>query len=121
MNIEGLRLLLVEDEAIIGFALEDLLSAHGARTTLVANIASARQRLAQDRFDAAIVDVNLNGEFSYPLADEIRATGCPMVFATGYGYVTHPDHLIDTPTVEKPYSLDALLAALSRAMRDHAR
>lgn len=116
MNIEGMRLLLVEDEAIIGFALDDMLAEHGAVTTLVPSVEAGRRSLAAGTYDAAIVDVNLNGEYSYPLAAEIIAAGCPVVFATGYGDVTHPADFAATPTVEKPYSLASLVNALETAI-----
>ncbi|QZH76455.1 MAG: response regulator [Erythrobacter sp.] len=112
MTLQDKRILLVEDEIIIGFALDDMLSGEGARTTLASSKADAEQALGETRFDMAIIDVNLHGDVSYPLADMLADRGCPFIFATGYGSVTHPPRFAGVPTVNKPYDLTAILRAL---------
>lgn len=114
MKLQDKTVLLVEDEPIIGFALEDMIGEQGAQSVLVSSVEAGRDAIAEKRFDLAIVDVNLNGEYSYSLADMLVETGCPFLFATGYGSVTHPDRFADTPTVGKPYDLDAILQAVGR-------
>lgn len=114
MKLQDKSVLLVEDEPIIGFALEDMIDEQGARSVLVSSVEAGTDAIAKERFDLAIVDVNLNGEYSYPLADMLLETRCPFIFATGYGSVTHPDRFADTPTVGKPYDLDAILEAIDR-------
>ena len=57
MNLAGKRVLLVEDEVIIGFALDDMISDEGAQTTLVASRADAERALAETDYDLAIIDV----------------------------------------------------------------
>ncbi|QWC56022.1 response regulator [Erythrobacter sp. 3-20A1M] len=111
MNLAGKRVLLVEDEVIIGFALDDMISDEGAQTTLVASRADAERALAETDYDLAIIDVNLNGDLSYPLADVLTEKGCPFIFATGYGNVTHPDRFAKVPTVGKPYNLATIMQA----------
>ena len=64
--------------------------------------------------DLAILDVNLNGEETYPLADSLAARAIPFIFATGYGEgIMIPDRFTSIPIVSKPYDGVALRAALS--------
>ena len=114
MNIAGSEVLLVEDEIIIGFALDDLVSDLGAHTTLVTTMENAMSTLAVRKFDLAILDVNLHGELTYPLADLLLEQGCLFIFATGYGAVAHPDRFANVPTVSKPYNSTEILAALKQ-------
>ncbi len=114
--LAGKNVLLVEDEVIIGFALDDMISDQGATTTLVSSRADAETALEGTQFDFAIVDVNLNGDLSYPLADILHARGCPFIFATGYGSVTHPERFAEVATVGKPYSLASILDAVETTL-----
>ena len=107
------NVLLVEDEPIIGFALEQMIEDEGARTYFVSTVAEGRQILAKERIDFAILDVNLNGEMSYPLAEDLADRNCPFLFATGYGSVTHPQRFANTPTITKPYNIRDIRDALS--------
>ena len=54
--------------------------------------------------DIAVLDVNLSGETSFPIADALRRKGVPFVFATGYGEsIAVPGHYADVPVVPKPW------------------
>jgi two-component SAPR family response regulator len=68
-------------------------------------------------FDAAIVDVNLGGQFVYPVADELVARGVPFVFLTGYAKTTLPERLQACPHLLKPYNPVILERELMRLMR----
>ena len=62
-----------------------------------------------------MLDVNLSGETSFPIADALRRKGVPFVFATGYGEsIAVPGHYADVPVVPKPYDEKALRLALAR-------
>lgn len=112
--LEGRRALILEDEPIIAFALEDMLESMGCASVLVAaRIDEAHALLAGSDVDIAILDVNIHGERSYPVADELVDRGVPFVFATGYGDMEHPDRYRGIPTVTKPYSVEQLRKALS--------
>ena len=110
------RVLIVEDEVLIGMVLEDILDMLGC--TVAGNAVSFAEatamvgELGADGFDIAILDVNLGVDPVYPLADRIVALGLPIVFATG----SHPDSLPDRftgyPVLEKPYAFAAVEAAL---------
>ena len=111
----GLAILALEDEPIVGLALEDLLREVGAEVYLVQHNSDVPDLLASRDFDLAILDVNVHGESSYEVAGQIRARSIPVIFATGYGSVTHPLELAGCPTVTKPYSLEGLEAATAMA------
>jgi CheY-like chemotaxis protein len=67
------------------------------------------------RFDVALLDINLNGRQSFPVADAVRARGLPFLFATGYGSRIVPEPYRDAPILQKPFSLEELKGALQRA------
>ena len=112
----GRRILIVEDEPVIGFALEDMLDEIGWRTLgIAARVGAALKLLEGDTPDAAILDVNLHGEQSYPVADALAGLGIPYIFATGYGDREHPERHRLVPTVTKPYTIHDIEKALSAA------
>ena len=112
------RVLIVEDEVLIGLVLEDILDMLGC--TVAANAESletgtaALDELGADGFDVAIVDVHLGADPVYPLADRIAALGKPIVFATGSHPDTLPERFSGAAVLEKPYAFAAVEAALKR-------
>ena len=112
--------LVLEDEPIVAFALEDMLLELGFEEVQLATTLEAALRHLEARApDVAVLDVNIRGERSYGLADKLSGSGVPFVFATGYGNAEHPEALKATPTLTKPYSLDDLKAVLT-ALADPA-
>jgi CheY-like chemotaxis protein len=110
--------LILEDEAIIGFVLEDMLLELGFdQVELTTTMESARQYLEDRAPDVAILDVNIHGQRSYALTDELISRQIPFIFATGYGDAEHPGELKHVTTLTKPYSLDDLRHALDSALR----
>jgi CheY-like chemotaxis protein len=82
----NLRILVVEDEAIVGMLIEDILAELGCFHVEVAgSVESALDSLAEDRPDFAILDVNLKGMRSYPVADFLKSRAIPFIFMSGYG------------------------------------
>jgi DNA-binding response OmpR family regulator len=109
----GKRVLVLEDEPIIGFALEDMLLSLGFDIVDIATrLEDATQAIAAADFDAAVLDVNIHGQRSYPIADALAERDIFYIFATGYGDTEHPLQHRTTPTVTKPYSIDDLRGAL---------
>lgn len=109
------RILLVEDEPIIAMTAEDMLDALGF--DVVATAATLDEALAASArggFDVALLDINLNGLESFPVADALKAEGKPFIFTTGYGAAGCGEHR-DAPLVTKPYRIADLEAALARA------
>ena len=84
--LEGKTVLLVEDSMIIALDAEDALKELGAaRVETAANVARALAVLDKGGIDCALLDVNLGGETSLPVARRLQAEGIPFAFATGYG------------------------------------
>jgi CheY-like chemotaxis protein len=103
--LSGRRLLVVEDEMMILMLMEDILADLGCESvTVAANVKQALALVNAQLFDAAMLDVNLNGDKSFPIADALVAQGVPFVFATGYGIDALTDNYRDRPLLAKPYS-----------------
>src|SRR3954452_685270 len=84
-RLKGLTVLVVEDESIISFLIEDLATELGAAEVWhAASVAAALALLAPRRRDAAVLDVNLGGEPAHAVAERLEGLAMPVVFATGY-------------------------------------
>jgi CheY-like chemotaxis protein len=119
--ISGKRILLVEDEAIIAFAAEDMLMELGCEVVGPAlRLEDALSLAAGERIDAAILDVNLNAVRSYPVAEELERRSIPFVFATGYDRHGLDWRGVPAEVVSKPYRRDQVEAALARAIQGRA-
>ncbi len=112
---DGNTILLLEDEAIIAFALEDMLVADGANVAMAASLEEAEALIDEGRIASAVLDVNVHGEKSYGIGARLRALEIPFVFATGYGDTSHPPEFAETPTVSKPYTHEQIKAAMAEA------
>ena len=111
--LSGRKVLIVEDEAIISFLLEDMVTSLGCEDiTLAGNVKNALAQIGAAQPDVAILDVNLGGEMAYPVAEKLRALAIPFVFTTGYGRGGVKPEWAGFPVVQKPFNLDALGAAL---------
>jgi CheY-like chemotaxis protein len=110
----GLRVLLVEDENLVAMLLEDMLADLGHSVIgPVARLKKALEMARREEIDLAILDVNINGEQAYPVAEALTARGIPFVFSTGYGEQGLPPQYRGHPTLQKPFQqqdLEELLA-----------
>jgi CheY-like chemotaxis protein len=114
-DLQGLRLLVVEDETLVAMMLEMMLSAFGCVVVGVAGTLSRALALATDEavpLDGAVLDVNLGGEMVYPVAERLAKRGVPFVFCTGYGLAGLMANFAHVPTLAKPYQSDELEALL---------
>ena len=116
-DLAGRRVLLVEDEALIIMLVEDALADIGCELAGVASRFDDAFTKAQALdFDVAILDVNLNGLRTFPIAEAIKARGIAFVFATGYGATSVPDGLNSVPILQKPFAPIDLEQALREAL-----
>jgi CheY-like chemotaxis protein len=114
-SLSGRRVLVVEDEMMVLMLIEDMLSDLGCES--VATAASVDQALALmdgPAFDVAMLDVNLNGEKSYPVADALVAHHVPFVFATGYSDRVTREGYPGRPVLQKPFKFEELVEMLTR-------
>ena len=108
------RLLVVEDEYLIRMLLEDMLAELGYEVAAaVGTLAEASDVAAKGEIDAAILDVNIDGQEIFPVADILRGRGLPFVFVTGYGERNLPAPFTDCPALQKPFQLEQLKSALA--------
>lgn len=107
--------LVVEDEALVAMMIEDMLTDMGHHVGAVASRMQEALEVARTgTFDLAILDVNLDGKPSYPIAEILRERGVPFAFATGYGANSLAQKYADTPTLAKPFVSSDLQKLLSR-------
>ena len=110
----GTRVLVVEDESFLSMLIELHLDDLGC--TVAGSASCLKEALEKARMldvDIGLLDVNLAGEMSYPVASVLQARNVPVVFATGYGHFGMPKEFHDVPVLTKPF----LQAELSDALR----
>jgi CheY-like chemotaxis protein len=107
------RILVVEDEYLIRMLLEDMLGDLGYDVAAaVGTIVEASELATTGDFNAAVLDVNLDGTQIYPVADILAKRGLPFVFVTGYGERSLPEPYRDRPALQKPFQIEQLKSTL---------
>ena len=107
------RILIVEDEMLIALNLEDMLVQLGHTVVAMATrIPEAMKLAAESDIDLAILDLNLFGLSSFPVADVLRGRGIPFMFATGYGTNGLTESYRNDIVLEKPYGVRELQSAI---------
>jgi CheY-like chemotaxis protein len=117
--LTGRRILVVEDEMLVLMNMEMALEDLGCSAiSAAATVADALHALSTYQFDAALVDVNLGKEKSYPIADALAQRGIPFAFCTGCGSHSDRHDLDPLPVLRKPYLRAELVAMLQQLMPD---
>jgi CheY-like chemotaxis protein len=116
-DFAGMRVLLAEDEFLIALAVAEELEAKGC-TVLgpFQNIAAACAAATAESFDFALLDINMNGEMAYSVADAVAARQIPFVFLSGYNASTLPERFHAVPTISKPCDPAILTKKLSELL-----
>lgn len=115
------RILVVEDEFLISTMLCDMLSdCEAVVVGPAASISSALELVRDNPVDAAILDINLNGQLSEPIAEELVRRRIPFVFTTGYG-ANSLSEKFGARTVEKPYVWEVVEEELTLAIMEIAK
>lgn len=110
----GRRIVIVEDEMLIGMLLEDMLADLGHQVVaVVPRVREALSAVETQTFDFAILDVHLSGQPVFPVADVLIERGIPFVFATGYGERGLPEAYRGQRILQKPFSKEDLERVLS--------
>jgi len=114
-----LRVLIVEDEMTIAFMVEDMLTDLGHEVVEVAmRLPEALAAARRIEVDFAILDVNLDGLRSFPVADILAERGIPFAFATGYGSAGLDEGYRGRPILAKPFMHDDLRMLVARILDD---
>jgi CheY-like chemotaxis protein len=120
-ELQGLRVLVVEDEAAISLLLEDMLLDFGCEVIgPAARLSAALDAVGREPVDLAILDVNVAGEAIYPVAEALVQRSIPFVFSTGYGSAGIKDAYRDRPVLQKPFAQHDLKQKLILARRSIA-
>jgi DNA-binding response OmpR family regulator len=108
--LAGLRILIVEDEFLVAMLVEEMLQ--DLRCEIVGPVSTLEEAVAtvrQNRLDGALLDANLSGKNSSPVADELLGHEVPFILVTGYGgHKGDPPVLKRAPRVRKPVNFDEL-------------
>lgn len=98
------RVLIVEDEYLVAMLVEEMLESLGYEVAQVAaTLEAAMNAATHASFDVAILDINLNGSQSAPIAEVLTTRNIPFIFATGYGPAGLDSRYAHAPTLQKPF------------------
>lgn len=117
-RLDGMRILVIEDEFLIAMDIEQLCREHGAEDVVIMRSLNeiGADSFADQSFDFAILDVMISSGSTLDFAEHLRARNIPFVFSTGFDKSEEIfDALPDAEIVSKPYSSKALLQAMERA------
>lgn len=120
--LHGRRVLIVEDELLVAMELESLLEEQGCLVLGPASsVRAALEAVAADGPDAVLLDLNLHGERSTPIAEMLAARGIPYVIASGYEVQGFPESVIrNAPSIRKPVDHHRLIRLLGDVLEQHA-
>lgn len=114
----GKRILLVEDETLVAMLVEDMIADLGHQIVGPASQLQRAMELAgSEALDLAILDLNLGGVLSTPVADVLRERGVRYLFTTGYGEKGVPQAHGDAPVLSKPFALAQLERTIGQLLR----
>ncbi len=109
------RALIVEDEVMVAMYVEDLLTELGYEVAgLAMGLDQALPLAREGEFDFAVLDINLAGKTSFPVADVLRERGIPFLFASGYSSKGLNDEYRNAIRIQKPFLSRDLAHAIAR-------
>lgn len=112
---QPLRVLVAEDEFLVGLMIEEYLRELGHEVAgPFSDLDALRTAISAETFDVAVLDVNLNGQMVFPVADQLLAEKRPFVLSSGYGRSSIPERFRSGPILAKPYDYTALDRELRR-------
>jgi PAS domain S-box-containing protein len=107
--VEGNRVLVVEDEALVAMVVTDALTELGYQVVgPFSRPPDALAAIKSGPVDAAVLDINLAGTLVYPIAEELAARGVPFIFVTGYGVESVDKRFAHVPVLPKPIERETL-------------
>lgn len=116
-KLAGQQILVVEDEALVAMLIEDVLTDIGCSVVGIAGtFAEGMEYANRLAFDAAVLDVNLQGQQSYPIAATLAERQVPFIFVTGYGEASILENLKHIQVIRKPFRRRDLERALQVAV-----
>jgi two-component SAPR family response regulator len=120
--LEGVRVLVVEDEYLVAILIEEILESAGCIVRgPIPRLPDALDAVDHDDFDAAVLDVNLAGERIDPVAQALSRRKVPFVFVTGYGEGVLSEEFAERPRLCKPFRMADLLGAVLKIVKPPIR
>jgi CheY-like chemotaxis protein len=116
--LEGLHVLVLEDDAIISMSTQDILEEMGCQVSTVLNLKAAFAAIEQKLPGAAVLDVNIGENTSYEFAQQLRLRGVPFVFLSGYDLSSFGPQWAGHAFCQKPCQPAELRRALIRTISD---
>jgi DNA-binding response OmpR family regulator len=115
LHITGNRVLVVEDEPLVGMNLSKSLTELGFDVVgPYSTLAQAAEAAVEEEIDAALLDVNLSGDAVYPVADILASKSVPFAFITGYATDTLSGKYANFPVLQKPVDHESLRLLLAQ-------
>jgi DNA-binding response OmpR family regulator len=112
------QVMIVEDDALLGIHLADMLSHRGIQVIgPCSSVERALQAMASHQPDAAILDVDLDGHMSFPVADALARLNVPFLWLSGSSPDTLPEHYRVRPFVRKPFVPAVILSELADLLK----
>lgn len=112
--LSGRRVLIVEDEMLVLLMIEDMLADLGCQSvTAAATVDQALAIVEAQILDAAILDMNLNGTSSHPIATALDARGIPFIYSTGNTGRDARAGYLSRPMLKKPFKYEQLVQMLT--------
>ena len=112
-DLDGISVLLVEDEAILAIDVTAIIEMAGGRVVGPAySLGQGFNWLDRGKFDCAVLDINLHDELVFELADALIERGIPFVFLSSHSLNVAPPHLREGRLVHKPFSTFSLIRAI---------
>ena len=109
------KILVLEDDVLLAMDMEDHLVDSGYEVVgPFANVSEALGAIEKTVLDGAVVDLNLNGEMSFPVIEALKGRGLPVIVCSGYAELPEfKNRLNDVPLISKPCDPKKLVALLS--------
>jgi CheY-like chemotaxis protein len=116
-ELSNRKVLVVEDEMMIAMLIEDMLDEFGCKLVGPAtNVPRALDLIGKEQVEIAVLDLNLDGQDTYAIADALQQKNVPFIFATGYGLTGLRPEYGDRPVLQKPFQTKDLEVALVDAL-----
>ena len=114
----GIRILVVEDEALVRLMLSEMLNELGHKIVAEASRLDTAVRVASDAdYELAVLDLNLGTGPTYDVVEIARGRGKAVVLTTGYGQAGLVAKYSSCVVVQKPFSRDAIGRAIQQSLR----
>ena len=119
-DLKQTRILIVEDEVLLALALQQALTAAGcAEVLLTSRVDHALEVISASPPSLVLLDINLQGKYSFPIADALADADVPFVFLSAQSREFVPPRHRARPFLEKPSDEEVVLTAIRMALEDH--